>query len=151
LRSARNRTSQLSFVHNQECVYRAEYFYADTDRRRGDDLSFNGWYIQTAYVPTGESRNYNPSAGKFGRFKPARPVGSGGPGAWQLAARISEVDLTDGMIEGGAERNLTLGINWFLEPTLRFSFNYVNVLDVDGGANAGDEPSSYQARAYIDF
>ena len=59
--------------------------------------------------------------------------------------------MTDGMIEGGAERNLTLGINWFLEPTLRFSFNYVNVLDVDGGANAGDEPSSYQARAYIDF
>jgi Phosphate-selective porin len=103
LRSARNRTSQLSFVHNQECVYRAEYFYADTDRRRGDDLSFDGWYIQTAYVPTGESRNYNPSAGKFGRFKPARPVGSGGPGAWQLAARISEVDLTDGMIEGGAQ------------------------------------------------
>ncbi len=128
-----------------------EYFLANADRRNRGTLDFHGWYVQTAYVLTGESRNYIPSSGRFGRFEPARSVSAGGPGAWQLAARISEVDLSDGAINGGKERNLTLGINWFLEPTLRLSLNYVNVLEVDGGPNAGDKPSIYQVRAYIDF
>jgi phosphate-selective porin OprO/OprP len=128
-----------------------EYFVANTDRRSGGDVNFRGWYAQTAYLLTGESRNYSPSSGKFERIKPARSVSDGGPGAWQLAARLSEVDLSDGAINGGKERNLTLGVNWFLEPTVRLSFNYVNVLEVDGGPNAGERPSSYEARAYFDF
>lgn len=128
-----------------------EYFLANANRRSGGSVNFNGWYVQTAYVLTGESRNYHPATGTFGRFKPARSVSAGGPGAWQLAARLSEVDLNDGTINGGKERNLTFGVNWFLEPTLRLSLNYVNVLSVDGGPNAGDKPSSYEARAYIDF
>jgi phosphate-selective porin OprO/OprP len=128
-----------------------EYFLANVDRRDGGNVNFQGWYVQTAYVLTGESRNYSASSGKFERFTPSRPVSDGGPGAWQLAARLSEVDLNDGAITGGKERNLTLGVNWFLEPTLRLSLNYVNVLEVDGGPNAGDKPSSYEARAYIEF
>ncbi|MEO5813202.1 MAG: porin [Rhodanobacter sp.] len=128
-----------------------EYFLANADRRSGGNADFRGWYVQTAYVLTGESRNYNPSSGSFGRFKPERPVSAGGPGAWQLAARLSEIDLSDGLINGGKERNLALGVNWFLEPTVRLSLNYVNVLEVDGGPNAGDKPSSIEARAYIDF
>ena len=128
-----------------------EYFLANVDRRGGGNVNFEGWYVQTAYVLTGESRNYSASSGKFERFTPSRSVSDGGPGAWQLAARVSEVDLNDGAINGGKERNLTLGVNWFLEPTLRLSLNYVNVLEVDGGPNAGDKPSSYEARAYIEF
>ena len=72
---------------------------------------------------TGESRNYNPSFGTFGRFKPARSVSAGGPGAWQLAARLSQVNLSDRAINSGKERNCTFGVNWFLEPTLRLSLN----------------------------
>lgn len=128
----------------------SEYLLAEADQP-GGGLDFGGWYVQTAYVLTGESRNYKPSSGEFGRFKPAHPVGDGGWGAWQLAARLSEIDLNDGPITGGEERNLTLGLNWFLEPTLRFAFNYVQVLEVDGGADDGAEPSAYQLRTYIDF
>ena len=128
-----------------------EYFFANVDRRSSGNLDFSGWYVQRAYVLTGELRNYNPSFGAFGRFKPARSVSAGGPGAWQLAARLSQVNLSDRAINGGKERDRTFGVNWFLEPTLRLSLNYVNVLDVDGGPSAGDKPSSMEARAYSDF
>ncbi|MDN5939241.1 MAG: hypothetical protein L0H83_11340 [Salinisphaera sp.] len=129
----------------------AEYMASSLDRRSRGDLDFSGWYVQTGLFLTGESRNYNPSSGVFKRLAPANPVSSGGFGAWQIAARLSNLDLTDESVDGGEERNLTLGVNWFLEPTLRLSFNYVEVLDVDGGADAGHEPSVYQMSAYVDF
>jgi len=49
------------------------------------------------------------------------------------------------------EDNFTLGLNWYATPNIRFAANYVNVVDVEGGANDGDEPEAFQLRTQIEF
>ncbi len=127
----------------------AEYITTSVKRDGGSDLDFDGWYAQAGYFLTGESRNYK--NGKFGGITPKANVGEGGIGAWELALRFSTLDLSDADIDGGEADSVTLGMNWYPTPTLRFTANYVDVLDVDGGANDGDEPSVFQLRSQWAF
>jgi phosphate-selective porin len=46
-------------------------------------------------------------------------------GAWELALRFSYVDLNDGNIRGGKERNCTIGINWYTRGKQRSMINYI--------------------------
>jgi phosphate-selective porin OprO/OprP len=130
-----------------------EYYYLLLDRAIADNpsLDLSGYYLEGGWFLTGESMNYSASKGAFGKITPKRNVGKGGFGAWQIAARFSNVNLTDKDIDGGEERNLTLGVNWFTTPNIRFSANYVNVLKVDGGPASGDEPDIFQLRSQVEF
>jgi len=127
----------------------AEYISTSVSRDHASDLDFDGWYVETSYYLTGESRQY--SKGKFGKPKPNSIVGQGGIGAWQLAFRYSNLDLNDGVVDGGEADAVTLGLNWFPTPTLRFTANYVDVLNVDGGPNDGQEPRVVQLRSQWAF
>jgi phosphate-selective porin OprO/OprP len=127
----------------------SEYIWTKVERNGAANLDFDGWYAEAAFFLTGESRNYK--KGKFGGISPKGIVGRGGIGAWQIAARYSSVDLNDHDVEGGQADSFTLGINWFPTSTLRFSGNYVNVLDVDGGVYHGQEPSLFQVRGQWAF
>ncbi len=127
----------------------AEYITTSVKRDSGTDPDFDGWYAQAGYFLTGESRNYK--NGKFGGITPKANVGEGGIGAWELALRYSTLDLNDADIDGGEADAMTLGLNWFPTPTLRFSANYVNVLDVEGGNYDGDEPKVFQMRSQWAF
>lgn len=127
----------------------AEYISTSVSRDAGSDLDFDGWYAQAGYFITGESRSYK--NGKFGSIKPKANVGEGGIGAWELALRYSTVDLSDADIDGGEADSMTLGLNWYPTPTLRFSANYVNVLDVNGGTYDNEEPSVFQIRSQWAF
>jgi phosphate-selective porin OprO/OprP len=130
-----------------------EYYYTSVDRDISThaDLDFSGFYVEGGWFLTGESMNYKPSRGIYSRVTPKNIVGKGGIGAWQVALRFSSLDLTDEDITGGEEDNFTLGLNWYATPNIRFSANYVNVLDVDGGINDGDEPESFQIRSQVEF
>ena len=127
----------------------AEYITTSVQRDADRDLDFDGWYAQASYFLTGESRQYKD--GKFARVTPKSIVGEGGIGAWELALRFSTLDLSDADIDGGEADSVTLGMNWYPTPTLRFTANYVDVLDVEGGANDGDEPSVLQLRSQWAF
>lgn len=127
----------------------SEYIWTTVERKNGDDLDFNGWYAEAAYFLTGESLNYK--KGKFGRISPASIVGRDGIGAWQIATRYSAIDLNDQEISGGQADSFAVGLSWFPTSTLRFSANYVNVLDVDGGTHDGEKPSSVQVRGQWAF
>ncbi|MDT8449078.1 MAG: porin [Wenzhouxiangellaceae bacterium] len=133
-------------------AFQGEYMRADLQRSGRPDVDFSGYYLLGSWFLTGESQAsfYSPGSGIFGRIKPRAPLGTG-IGAWQLAARFSQLDLTDRGIVGGKEENLTVGLNWFPLANLRFSANYVQVLDVTGGPNDGDEPAAFQMRAQVDF
>ncbi len=146
----------------------AEYLAANYNRSGGNqDVNLDGWYAYASYFLTGESRSYKPNKGGFGRVHPASVVGKGGWGAWEVAVRYSTIDLTDGPgILGGQEDNITLGLNWYATPTVRFMANYIFV-DNDRNATgnmanstlaapavynaAADDPEIFQLRAQIDF
>lgn len=130
-----------------------EYYYLDLERglSGNPDPAFSGFYVQGSWFLTGETLNYSASKGSFGKLNPHDIVGKGGIGAWQLALRFSSIDLTDEDISGGEQQTMTFGLNWFPAPNLRLIANYVDVLDVEGGPAAGDEPSAYQLRAQVEF
>ena len=102
-----------------------EYTGASVRRRDPADLSFGGWYVQAGYFLTGEHRNYDRSSGKYKRITPKSMVGDGGIGAWEIAVRYSEMDLSSESVRGGKERNATLGLNWWLNRSLMLRLNYV--------------------------
>ena len=112
----------------------AEYFTADVSTPGGSDPSFDGAYVQAGYFFTGESRAFKTSSGSFDRIKPANNFGSG-HGAWELKFRYSTLDLTDGAVSGGEEDNLSVGINWYLNPVTRMMIDYIDA-DVDGVGDA---------------
>ncbi len=108
---------------------------------------FWGAYLQASYFLTGEHRPYKTSSGTFGGVKPLRNYGEdGGIGAWELAARISYLDLNDAGIEGGRLQDTTLGLNWYLNPNLRTSWNYVYA-----NPSLGGDLSIFQWRFQIAF
>lgn len=130
-----------------------EYIRTSIDRASASDLEFDGYYVYGSWFLTGESRAaaYNKSTGVVRGIKPLTPFGKGGWGAWEFVARYGHIDLSSQEVIGGQQDDFTLGINWYPNSNLRFSLNYVNVLDVEGGENAGDEPSAYLMRAQVTF
>jgi phosphate-selective porin OprO/OprP len=112
----------------------AEYTFANvttTGSLSGQDPDFSGFYIQGSYFLTGEHRKYSRKKGYFSRVTPNNNFSWGkGLGAIELAARYSELDLSDNDIEGGRLNDVTLGLNWHLNPNTRVMFNYVHA-DVD--------------------
>ena len=123
-----------------------EYFGTRVMRDIGEDLDFSGWYLQVAYTLTGEARPYRGDRGYFDTIKPRTAVGDGGWGAWEVALRMSELDLTDGDIDGGRERDATLGVNWYMNRWIKLMGNLVKVMDIDGGPFDGVEPVIYEMR-----
>jgi phosphate-selective porin OprO/OprP len=88
---------------------------------------------------TGEHRKYVPTTGAYSAITPNQPFGvNGGGGAWELALRYSETNLTDNFvagtpiaaqptaINGGTLKNVTVGDNWYLNSYMRFMLNYVH-------------------------
>ena len=39
--------------------------------------------------------------------------------------------LNDSGIQGGEEEDLTIGLNWYATPTIRFMANYIKVMDLN--------------------
>jgi len=143
---------EAAFIYGSFHI-QGEYYYTTVDREISTNaaLDFSGFYIESSWFLTGESMNYKADKGSFSRVTPKSIVGKGGIGAWQVALRFSSVDLTDEDIIGGEEANFTVGLNWYATQNIQFVANYVNVLDVDGGTNDGDEPESFQLRTQFEF
>ncbi len=137
----------------------AEYASYNVQGKDGvPDFTFDGWYVQAGFFLTGESRPYQtkdtPYSADFGRVKPTHPVGEGGFGAWEIAARYSVLDLNDKTVAGGKEDNITVGLNWYATSQIRFMLNYIKV-HTDSvnavAAHASEDPSIIQMRAQVDF
>ena len=95
------------------------------------NVNFQGGYVQALYFLTGEHRPYSHLEGIFNRVEPyenaffTRGARRFGRGAWQVGVRLDWLDLNSGAVKGGNEQDMTLGLNWFLNPNSRFQFNYV--------------------------
>jgi phosphate-selective porin OprO/OprP len=126
----------------------AEYYDARVDQIDGSNLHFNGYYAYASYMLTGESRPYSTESASFGRLTPHNDFSlrGGGLGAWEVAARYSYLDLNDENIQGGEQSNITVGLNWYLNPNVLFRFNYVYAHVED--TNVGD---SYLASGHTEI
>ena len=94
-------------------------------------VNADGFYIFGSWFLTGESRVFK--NGNADRIKPFSDFAPGGGwGAVELLARYDTLDLTDAdfqSIGGRAVRRKgetwTLGLNWYLNPNLKFVANYI--------------------------
>jgi phosphate-selective porin OprO/OprP len=116
-----------------------EWVAAELQRGAGnDDAEFGGWLAQAAWTLTGEPRRYDAATGVLRAPKPARSLfaDGGGCGAFELAARMSALDLDDGAVTGGELADVTLGVNWYPNPVTRISINAIRA-DLDRAAADG--------------
>ncbi len=141
---------------------------------------YGTWYL------TGELRAaayrlkaLNPA--NFSAIKILNPVSKGGYGAWEVAARLSEVNLNNGPYQGayfnnliafapstamrtyfansgvlgGREENFTAGLNWYPEAGFRFMANWVRVMELSAPWNRAylnnAHPNTFSLRAQVDW
>jgi len=121
--------------------------YVMTSVNTSQTINFTSYYGQISYFLTGEKRKYKSSLAGFDRVSPSKNMGDGGLGALELAARYSSMDLSEA--SRGVLNDITLGLNWHLNPCTRIMFNYVmGVADV----NSEDiNENTLQMRMQIDF
>ena len=138
-----------------DLYFQGEYFHYHINRTGFSDLNFTGGYAQASYVLTGEKRRYSTSSGAFGGINPKNPFQPGGGwGAWEVAARYSYVDLNNDLVFGGTQRNLTFGLNWYVNSNMRFMLNWIHG-EVErrnlAGADLGAKYNAVAMRAQVAF
>ncbi len=121
-----------------------EYIWTHVDRSNLDDLSYDGMYLYGSYFLTGETRNYDRKKAVFTRITPRNDYG-----AVEVALRYSSVNLNDNPIMGGRERNLTAGLNWYVNSRIRVMGNIVKVNSKRQGIK--NNPWIMQVRGQYDF
>ncbi len=152
----------------------------------GSTYEASGYYVYGTWYLTGESRAaayklkaLNPA--NFGQIKILNPLSKGGYGAWEVAARLSEVNLNNGPYQGtyfsnlivlapttamrnyvanasvlgGREENMTLGVNWYPETGFRVMANWTRVLELSAPWNRAylnnAHPNTLVLRAQVDW
>jgi phosphate-selective porin OprO/OprP len=164
----------------QNFMLESEYFSYRIDRRNAtnapvfaSDPNFSGWYVQGAWVLTGEPRPYNPAEARFDapkmayNFNPA----AGTWGTVELVGRYSNLDLNYhdcgaghaipaagvscfDAVRGGEQKISTIGLNWYLNPDIRLMLDY-QFVDVNrfnaAGLQVGQKYNALALRSQLAF
>ncbi len=124
--------------------FAAQYLHEEQDMRPNTagpgalvnvDVPMDGYYFLATYLLTGEERtSYSQPIDPITPFNPCCPLAC--PGAWELVFRLSDLRIDDGVFAPGATRladpalfsneahELTLGLNWYLNKSVRAQFNW---------------------------
>jgi len=136
----------------------SELVYAIVDQPDNKTVGLPGMYLQASYFLTGEHRPYNRKGGTFDRVVPFEDFFRtrtekgvcGGKGAWELTSRISSLNLNAHNIQGGRLTDLTVGVNWYLNPYSKFMFNYIHAW-LDDPIRDRSGTDIVAMRAQVDF
>jgi phosphate-selective porin OprO/OprP len=127
--------------------------YALSTRSSSVQVPFSGFYVTASYFLTGEEVE------RRSRVYPRRPLirgvrrDQGGPGAWEIVGRVSELRLGDQIFTGGfADRDLwsnqalttELGLNWYWNEYIKI---YMFWLHGDFGEPVLYRPGAFQKTA----
>ncbi len=112
----------------------SEYALTTVSGAGAPDRTFQAGYAELGWVVNGPGRKYRveaPGASEYAIFNGVvvpdeRRVSRGGIGVFELAARVSAIDLRAGPVRGGAEQDLSLGINWYPDDNVRLMADYVH-------------------------
>lgn len=132
--------------------------------RLASKANFSSGYVELGYFLTGETRGYK--NGTFDRTKVLNPVSKGGPGAWQVNARIDCLDLGDDVSSGAVTQYVTGGkqigygvsLIWLPTDYVKFAaqYTYVDISHINRGADGrgigsriASAPASGNANAHV--
>lgn len=123
--------SGLVAIYNQ-FSFEGEYTYADViagpnSILQESNYGFSSFYGTLSWFISGEHKNYSKSKVGFEKISPKKNFGvDGGLGALELAIRYSVLNLNDKDVQGGKMNNITVGLNWYLNPVTKVTVNYVH-------------------------
>lgn len=111
--------------------FQSEWMATTVSQIHNPTAFMQGAYMQGSYFLTGEHRPYIRPAGTLGSIKPfenffTTRTGQGGLGAWEVAGRLSWVDLDSKNVQGGRLTDYTFGLNWYLHANVKVQFNYIH-------------------------
>ncbi|MBI3838257.1 MAG: hypothetical protein HY288_10035 [Planctomycetia bacterium] len=139
-------------------------------------IFYHGGYVEMMYRLTGETRPYDKKLGAlknvipFTDFISLRPGGITGWGAWEVAARLSYVDInnpdklkghyynsaantftsTTGDVGNGRLTDTTVGVAWFLNAHAKLQFNWIHYM-LDNKKTGFSDADLFVTRAQVDF
>lgn len=134
----------------------SEFMYLSALRNNGLLANFSGFYTQAGYFLTGEHRPYNRQAGALDRIKVLNDVGNNeetgcyGWGAWEIANRISYIDLNSRDIQGGRLWDYTVCLNWYINSFTKVQLEYIRA-DLTNPKFGNSITSLYDIRVQYDF
>jgi len=103
------------------------------------DQDVTTWYLQGSWILNGGHKAYKPGTGVFASPK------VGDSGIWELTARYDFIENKD-LVNREATSTI-FGVNYYVNPNLRFMFNYTQ------GENevTGDETGQYALRTQFSW
>lgn len=108
---------------------RTEAFASRWERSESVNNDFFGAYIELGHFLTAQTYRYQD--GKF-----MKPRIEKGVRAWEVAFRASWVDLNDGEVRGGEQKNFGFALNFYLHQSIRAQFN---LMRYNAERDLGDE------------
>lgn len=105
---------------------KAEYMHIEQDMNGSGSgsISFDGFYVACTYLLTGERKSWRSVEPRT----PYDPRTGSGTGAWELAARFSQLELDDDLVSlglipanthAGRVRSIDIGLNWYMTTHAR--------------------------------
>ncbi|WP_125076574.1 porin [Pseudoxanthomonas sp. SGT-18] len=119
--------------------FQGEYVNAVFGQPIGGDQDVTTWYLQGSWLINGGHKAYKSATGVFGAPKVTDR------GLWELTARYDTIENRD--IDDRQATSVILGVNYYVNPNLRFMFNYTR------GDNeaTGDETGQYAVRTQFSW
>lgn len=119
--------------------FQGEYVQSKFEQPLLADQDVNSWYLQGSWILNGGHKPYKPATGVFGSPK------VGDKGLWELTARYDTIENED--IVNRVSNSWLFGVNYYVNPNVRFMFNYIQ------GDNeaTGDETGQYALRTQLSF
>lgn len=123
--------AELGYTINNLCL-QGEYIHSFAVKKRNDNdpltevFDHNSFYIMGSYFLSGGQRRYNRSSNRFSDIVVSKKKEKGKLGnAWEIAARLSGINISSS--EKGIDHmtDATLGLNWYFNSNSRLMFNYV--------------------------
>jgi len=142
--------AEVAYV-NGPFTLQGELIASGVDDQITGNRLFWGGYGYAGWFLTRDHRAYNKVVGAFSGFVPRQTFHpfKGQWGAFEVGARYSYLDLSDGPIDGGCMHTFMPGLNWYWSQYARLEFNYGWSI-VDGGPSPGDL-HIFQARLQLSF
>jgi len=118
--------------------FQGEYANARFGQPLGGDQDVAAWYLQGSWLLNGGHKVYKSGTGVFGSPRVDR-------GLWELTARYDTIENED--VADRKASSAIVGLNYYVNPNLRFMFNYTR------GDNelTGDETGQYAVRTQFSW